>query len=508
MSALPGGCGGGVIASLMQAASWDADLNANLSSIAILLNEEPLVLLQKESGDAACQFEDCIEDEDELAAEREAAALAAGHAARLAVVLARREGSAGAAPTLALRARLTQEPLRFNLAPQSLRTALETSIALGRTMLSVLTSDASAASSSAAAAAPVPATIPEGEEDEPRGAPGAAAAPAAAAAAAAPAETRSATRALELTLDLDLDVAAPVLRWALLPRGHVTVALGRFLFRSCEGGERVASSTAPAPWLQPPESCPWRSFACVCHLAETSVAVQVDGSSEHWVYDPSTINLRAWREVEDGASDGGSCWQLRVDSEVLRWTADRGALTAAAQLPLSLDYALGPVRRFVGEASAAAAAPAATADGAASSAAGQASVSPAADTTSPGAEADEASKGSAATQNREGVVDKQAAAKVCMQVRIERFELISCLSKAEGTLSLVTEGIEGKYTARTGRVDWHSQVAQFEVSYEASRLCAVPTVCPCASKTRIATSAWGEEPPLSRYAGMRAACER
>eukprot|EP00913_Durusdinium_trenchii_P020645 g19388.t2 len=63
----------------------------------------------------------------------------------------------------------------------------------------------------------------------------------------------------------DGEVAAPVFRWGLLSEGHVTVALGRFVFRT--------SSQRPPLQLSPAERCDWLKFSCFSQLTETSAQV-------------------------------------------------------------------------------------------------------------------------------------------------------------------------------------------------------------------------------------------
>ncbi|CAJ1336513.1 unnamed protein product [Effrenium voratum] len=283
-------------------AAWDADVSAKLSSIAVLLGDEPLMLLRhsnneqppsppkrqasQDDEDEFFDVESDVEDEEVWNATESAAVNLLIRCARFGGSTA----SGGAALPWDFRVRLKQEPFRFLLAPQTTHSALNL-------VLSVIR---------AATLTRVPAQKVLTDPHSPM---------------AAQEEEFEA-----IALDLDLDVAAPVFRWDL-SEGHVTVALGRLVFRS--------SQAPPPQQLSPPERCDWRKFACFCQLTETSITVG-EKSVECRVYEPSTMSLRAWREADS--------WHWTLDSQAVRWVIDPLFMQVTGQLPVSFDYAISPLR--------------------------------------------------------------------------------------------------------------------------------------------------------------------
>ncbi|OLP89564.1 Suppressor of glycerol defect protein 1 [Symbiodinium microadriaticum] len=305
----------GSMANFMKAA-WDADVSANLSSVAVLLGKEPLMLLRR-SADVEVTLPKTVSDADDEeffdvqsdieettdSALQEAAVTLRLHVARFG-------GSAGSSSLpWALRVRLKQEPFRFMLAPHSMHDALSMVVAVFR-----------AATSCRRVSSPSdPCMNTNLVERDPKS-------PAAASDhLEAPPDASEA-----LALDLDLDVAAPVFRWGLLPSGHVTIALGRLIFRT--------SSQQPPEQVSQPERCEWRKFSCFCQLTETSVTAQSEEAEEFRVYEPATMNLQAWRDAETNG------WDFSLESPSVRWIVDPLFLKVAGQLPISLDHAISPLR--------------------------------------------------------------------------------------------------------------------------------------------------------------------
>eukprot|EP00929_Paragymnodinium_shiwhaense_P020475 TRINITY_DN13642_c0_g1_i2.p1 TRINITY_DN13642_c0_g1~~TRINITY_DN13642_c0_g1_i2.p1 ORF type:complete len:3217 (+),score=751.76 TRINITY_DN13642_c0_g1_i2:171-9821(+) len=468
------------MAQIFQAAAWEADVIANLSCIAVRLDNAPLILLQQDEGEPGrCpspppllqqrtstssmdyeDFEDCCEDEQELEASQAVGisgdgARRRGHAARLKVNLARRTG----APPLniwALTVRLKQEPLRFLLSPRPVRRAIDMSIAVVRAFALALVRE----ELQTAVLEALPADEALGAQ-EPDGA--------SSTAAGSDSGAAGSDKALEtLLLDLDLDVAAPVLRWSLHPACHTAVQLGRLLIRTCSKSE----SAEPSVELRPPEQCAWRVFACCCHLTETSAAV-VEDDNHRSIYEPSTIRLRAWREHAGAAhgkspdsQDAAFSWQLRVDSQAVRWTIDPGALRAIAQLPSSLDFALGPLREVLADVSGAA--PPTAAGSADDATAGPSSSSAEAPPCGSGRSSDVAVLAASETRATSKAVAAAAdsAARICVKVSLQRFEVLCSLSETPSRLRFVTEGIAGDCVANARRVQIESQVRTMELTYE------------------------------------------
>eukprot|EP00439_Symbiodinium_sp_Y106_P070608 s153_g12.t1 len=306
----------GSMANFMKAA-WDADVSANLSSVSVLLGKEPLMLLRRSadvevtlpktvSVDDDDEFFDVQSDIEETPdnTSQEAAVTLRLHVARFG-------GSAGSSSLpWALRVRLKQEPFRFMLAPHSMHDALSTVVAVFRAATSCRTRLSGPSD---------PCMNANLVERDPKS-------PAAAADhLEAPPDASEA-----LALDLDLDVAAPVFRWGLLPSGHVTIALGRLIFRT--------SSQQPPEQVSQPERCEWRKFSCFCQLTETSVTAQSEEAEEFRVYEPATMNLQAWRDAETNG------WDFSLESPSVRWIVDPLFLKVAGQLPISLDHAISPLR--------------------------------------------------------------------------------------------------------------------------------------------------------------------
>ncbi|CAE8637733.1 unnamed protein product [Polarella glacialis] len=340
----------GTMAAFLKAA-WDADVRANLSSIAVLLDAEPLLLLQQSSGSNADrqdgqpafvnsrmdgsplrsnsfegedEFFDVDSDPEDLIIVPARRAFLSEHAAVCLSVLCARFGgaAAGAGDSSALpwsvRARLKQEPFRFTLGPHSTHDALEIMVAMARAVASTRSPESRRVDTFC-----WPSGLADGS-------------PSAEDSETATTSPTAGHSPETIALDLDLDVAAPVLRWALLPRGHVTIAFGRLLFRT-------SGQLPPPAHVSSAESCNFGTFACHCQLTETSVSAQGDEGAEFSVYDPSTMCLRAWRE---GESSG---WQLSVESEAVRWSVNPTILKVAGQLPMSMDHAISPLRGVFAE---------------------------------------------------------------------------------------------------------------------------------------------------------------
>eukprot|EP00931_Biecheleriopsis_adriatica_P060678 TRINITY_DN36453_c0_g1_i1.p1 TRINITY_DN36453_c0_g1~~TRINITY_DN36453_c0_g1_i1.p1 ORF type:complete len:3105 (+),score=627.80 TRINITY_DN36453_c0_g1_i1:59-9373(+) len=425
----------GTMANFMKAA-WDADVRTNLSSIAVLLGEEPLMLLRQDpagtslsvaavqdppspeckrmnSGGDEDEFFDLPSDsEDDLeivgksTEEQEQAA-----AVCLSVFCARFGGSAASAGSDAalpwsVRVRLKQEPFRFLLAPGSTHDALDLVVSVVRAMTIARTSVDGLSAGMARA--------PEELEQ------------------AVPANPGAGT-AEALALDLDLDVAAPVLRWGLLPKGHVTIALGRLVFRT-------SGQLPPPEQFSVAERCEWGSFSSYCQLTETSVTAQGEEGEECRVYEPSTMSLRVWRETDS------SGWQLSLDSRAVRWTVNPTVLKIAGQLPMSLDYAISPLRDVLAEAGSAG--PSRAASKAPEASAAKPPVA------SPRASADETLPPSS-----------PAPAKVVVTVAVGHTELV-LKPAADSFVSLQVEGILAEYSGHRVQTELMSQVALCHLTCE------------------------------------------
>ncbi|CAE7611454.1 sgd1 [Symbiodinium natans] len=307
--------------------AWDADVSANLSSLAVLLGKEPLMLLRRGTDAVEVSLpslpslprEMAPDDDDEFFdvqsdIEESPEKVSQEAAVSLRVHCARFGGSAGSGSLpWALRVRLKQEPFRFTLAPHSTHDALSIVVAIVR----------AATFSSPRVSTTSSPCLPTSLETEAK--------PAAAEHAEAAPDASEA-----LALDLDLDVAAPVFRWGLLPSGQVTIALGRLIFRT--------SNQQPPEQASEPERCEWQKFSCFCQLTETSVTAQSEEAEEFRVYEPATMNLQAWRDSETNG------WHFSLESESVRWIVDPLFLKVAGQLPISLDHAISPLRDVMSQA--------------------------------------------------------------------------------------------------------------------------------------------------------------
>lgn len=391
----------------LREAAWSANVSSKLSSIAVLLGSDPLVVLKRESVEEVSQddaFEECFEDEEE------ATAAGHGHAVQLMVLCVRNGGAAGPlagapAPPVpwSVSARLKQEPFRFLLAPRSMRRAMEIAISVARPFHP----------KEAEQSISVEASLQVDTDSK-------------AEMAASANNFNDADR--QIALDLDLDVAAPVLRWGLVPEGNVTISFGRLLLRT--------SGTSPPPArLGASERCTWQAFACYCQLTETSVAVVHGDGSQSWVYDPSTISLRAWREN----AGGKNCWQVDAKSEVVRWTVNPDVVKVAGQLPSSFDFALSPLWGLLADVMSSKAEP--------SLAFGQ-----------------PAESASVAPVN----VSPPAAAaprQVCVRLSLRRCEIGSSPAGTPQRVSASFEGIQAEYEASAGRLDALGCVASCDLAY-------------------------------------------
>lgn len=447
----------GTIAALMQA-PWDCDVQVSLSSVAVCLDAEPLLLLQGDArersfggpprqGSAASdeEFFDVQSDDEQDKAQ---APLPTSAAMRCAVQCVCRGGAAAGArhasksgldaasdgaalPEWFLRIRLKQEPFRFTLAPESLHSALNIIVVVGRSLLAAqaaarrrletdvaIPTDSDTAAQSSAAAPITDAAASSGSEAATTNG------------IAAPDEAcipspRGSESAEFLELDLDLDVAAPVLRWSLLPEGAVTLSLGRLLFRTC-------SSLPPAVSLLGPERCSWRSFSCHFQLADTSITVHTQSRNACRVYDPSTLCLRAWR----GSDDSG--WRINASAESVRWSFTPIVLQLAGQLPWSFDYALSPLRASLADALAS-----------------QVVLAPL-----------QCSSGSDVGEVPAAAVPA-ASPRFLLQLSLDRTELVLGTDvPGAPSASLLFEGTGVEYSGYQDRADCTSQVANYALTYD------------------------------------------
>lgn len=399
----------GAMADFLRAA-WDADVSANLSSIAVILGEEPLMLLRhapsteepntlaatqtsRDDDDEFFDVQSDIEDEDftslTLTRGKEEAA-----AVSLLLHCSRFGGCAVNANSSVVpwsfRVRLKQEPFRFLLAPTSTHDALTTVLSVARAV-TLTRAD--------------PALLPDVADTQ------------SPSATTSPKAADSGPDVQALMLDLDLDVAAPVFRWGLLSDGHVTVALGRFVFRT--------SSQRPPQHLAPAERCDWMKFSCFCQLTETCVTAQGEDGTECRVYEPTTMSLQAWRDAENAQH-----WRWSLESQAFRWNIGPLFMKVVGQLPASLDYAMSPLRDVLSDAAATAVTAAPVAPTAAGGHCG-------------------------AAAQVEGA--ESAKPRVQVKVSIMNFELVLCPT-SDQKVSLALENISAQYAGFEGRSEMQGKV--------------------------------------------------